>query len=90
MTQASSWNAAFINANGGTPAGAEAALVAGAAAGQAYLNIHTSTFGGGEIRSFLTAQITRDVPTLGEWALVGVAGLLTLAAFVTLRRRTLR
>lgn len=87
MTQASSWNAAFLNANGGTPAGAEAALVAGAAAGQAYLNIHTTTFGGGEIRGFLTAQVTRDVPTLSEWALVGIGGLLTLAAFVTLRRR---
>ena len=30
MTQASTWNLAFITASGGTPAGAEAALVAGA------------------------------------------------------------
>src|SRR5262249_29264346 len=37
MTQASSWNPAFIAAHGGTTAGAESALVAGAVAGQAYL-----------------------------------------------------
>jgi CHRD domain len=48
----SSWNAAFITANGGTTAGAEAALAAGLAAGEAYLNIHTSAFPGGEIRGF--------------------------------------
>ena len=53
LTLAPSWNAAFITANGGTPAGAEAALAAGLAAGRAYLNIHTSSFPGGEIRAFL-------------------------------------
>jgi hypothetical protein len=51
----SSWNAAFITANGGTTAGAEAALAAGLAAGKAYFNTHTSAFPGGEIRGFLTA-----------------------------------
>jgi hypothetical protein len=55
MTQASTWNPAFITANGGTAAGAEAALVAGAAAGEAYLNIHSSFAPGGEIRGFLVA-----------------------------------
>lgn len=53
MTLASSWNPAFITANGGTPAGAESALASSLANGTAYLNIHTSTFGGGEIRGFL-------------------------------------
>lgn len=52
-TLAGSWNAAFITANGGTTAGAEAAFVAGANAGLAYLNIHSSTFPGGEIRGTL-------------------------------------
>ena len=50
LTQASSYNPAFVSSHGGTPAGAEAALVSGLAAGQAYFNIHTTTFPGGEIR----------------------------------------
>jgi hypothetical protein len=53
LTSPSSWNAPFISANGGTPAGAEAVLAAGLANGMAYLNLHTNTFAGGEIRSFL-------------------------------------
>src|SRR5262245_48242290 len=53
LTQASSWNPAFITAHGGTPAGAEAALAQGAAAGFAYFNIHTTNFPPGEIRGFL-------------------------------------
>ncbi len=54
MTQAGSYNAAYITANGGTTATAFAALKTAADSRQAYFNIHTSTFGGGEIRSFLT------------------------------------
>lgn len=57
---AGSFNAAFVTANGGTPATAFAALQAGTAAGKAYFNIHTSTFGGGEIRGF-PVQATLDV-----------------------------
>ena len=55
MTLASSYNSAFITANGGTPASAEAALAAGLAAGESYLNIHTAQFPSGEIRGFLVA-----------------------------------
>jgi uncharacterized repeat protein (TIGR01451 family) len=54
LTLLASFNAAFVTANGGTAASAEAALAAGMAANESYLNIHTSQFGGGEIRSFLT------------------------------------
>lgn len=56
LTQAASWNAAFITANGGTPASAEAAFAAGLLANKTYLNLHTTSFPGGEIRAFLTPQ----------------------------------
>lgn len=69
MTSASSYNPAFITANGGTAASAEAVLFAGLAADQAYLNIHTTNFGGGEIRGFLVAT-----PEPGTW-LLSLAGL---------------
>jgi hypothetical protein len=70
LTQASSWNPAFVNANGGTVAGAEAALAAGLNAGDAYLNIHTTMFPLGEISGFLTPEPTTAV-LLGA----GLAGL---------------
>ena len=53
LTLSSSFNPAFVTANGGTPASAEIALINAINAGKAYLNIHTSVFGGGEIRGFL-------------------------------------
>ncbi len=62
LTLPGSWNAAFVTANGGTLAGAEAALAAGLASGRAYFNIHTSAFGGGEIRANLAA-----VPEPATW-----------------------
>lgn len=70
LTQASCWNPAFVTANGGTVAGAEAVLAAGLNAGDAYLNIHTAMFPGGEISGFLTPEPTTAV-LLGA----GLAGL---------------
>ncbi|UTP41267.1 CHRD domain-containing protein [Phenylobacterium sp. LH3H17] len=73
MTLANSYNAAFVTANGGTMASAFAALLNGAKAGNAYLNIHTTSFAGGEIRGQLSL-----VPEPQTWALMiagfGMAG----------------
>jgi hypothetical protein len=81
LTLASSFNPAFVAANGGTAAGAEAALAAGLAAGQAYLNIHTTAFPGGEIRGFL-----QPVPEPATITLLGSS----LALAFAKRRRRLR
>jgi hypothetical protein len=72
MTLASTWNPAFVTANGNTPAGAEAALVAGALAGKAYLNIHSNSFPNGEIRGFLVATPEPGTMALAIAALAGI------------------
>jgi hypothetical protein len=50
----STYNGTFFSNNGGTSLGAETALINSFNAGTAYYNIHTTTFGGGEIRAFAT------------------------------------
>src|SRR5439155_25683639 len=76
LTLASSFNPAFITANGGTAASAEAALANALVQGEAYLNIHTQVFPGGEIRTFLTA-----VPDSSATAPLLAAALLALLGF---------
>lgn len=73
LTLASSYRAAFITNNGGTTAGAETALISSFNAGTAYFNIHTSTFGGGEIRAFATPVPweTDALPVVGTTLLFG-------------------
>ena len=85
MTLAGSYSTSFVNANGGTTATAFAAFLAGADAGKAYFNIHTSTFPGGEIRGFLTSSTT--VPEPSTYALMGL-GLAALVPAARRRRRT--
>lgn len=58
MTQPGSYNASFLTARGGDVALAESDLFAAIAAGRAYLNVHSTTFGGGEIRGFLAPGST--------------------------------
>ena len=69
LTLASSYNPAYVTANGGTTAGAETALIAAINADKAYLNIHTTVVPGGEIRGFLLS-----VPEPSTLALVGLGG----------------
>ena len=68
LTLASSFNANFVTANGGTLLGAETALAAAMNDGKAYWTIHSSAFGGGEIRGFMV-----PVPEPGTLAIAGLA-----------------
>ena len=76
LTLASSYNPAFIAANGGTVASAQAAFITGLLNGQAYFNIHTVQFPGGEIRGQLQAVPEPATVLLLTSGVIGVAGAL--------------
>jgi CHRD domain len=75
-----SYDPAFLAANGGTPQGAAAALLDAIAANEAYVNIHTTAFPNGEIRGFIVAA---PIPEPGEWAMLAGG----LGALAWMRRR---
>jgi hypothetical protein len=77
LTDPGSYNPAFVTAEGSV-ANAEAALAAGMALGETYLNIHSVQFPGGEIRGYLAAA-----PEPSTLLLAGAA----LASLTLLRRR---
>ena len=54
LTQASSYAPTYVSLHGGV-GGAEIALISQFNQGRAYWNIHSSTFGGGEIRGFFVS-----------------------------------
>jgi hypothetical protein len=84
LTDASSFNPAFLAVvGGGTEAGAEAALAAALIDGKAYLNIHTAFAPGGEIRGFLVPSVPE--PGMGWAGALVFFGLVGMNAW---RRRT--
>lgn len=81
MSLATSYNqnaGGFLSANGNDPLTAFSALMTGIAEGKAYLNIHTSFVGTGEIRGFFSPVAAVPEPEtyalmIGGLALVGAA-----------------
>jgi hypothetical protein len=61
----------------GSVANAETALLAGLSGGESYLNIHSSVFGGGEIRGFL-APVPEPSSVVLLAALVGLLAIIRL------------
>jgi hypothetical protein len=74
-TLASTYNTAFVTANGGSVVGAETALFSAISTGKAYLNIHTNVFPGGEIRGFLVPRTVPE-PAINILMTLGVLGFL--------------
>jgi hypothetical protein len=84
MNLASSYGSGFLTANGDNTGTAFSALITGIATGKAYLNIHSSFVGSGEIRGFFVPAPIPEPETyallLGGLGLVGFAARRKLVA----------
>jgi hypothetical protein len=79
LLDALTYSPAFVTANGGTAAGAQASFLTALRGGRTYFNIHTTQFPGGEIRGNFAR-----VPEPASWAMmIGGFGLVGAA----MRRR---
>ncbi|WP_312166722.1 CHRD domain-containing protein [Phenylobacterium sp.] len=81
LTALSTYNPAFVTANGGTAESARNVLLAALDNGQAYFNIHTTFAPAGEIRGQFAL-----VPEPASWALM-IAGFGLAGAAIRWRRR---
>jgi hypothetical protein len=77
----------FVAAEGSV-ANAEAALAAGMALGETYLNIHSVQFGGGEIRGYLQAAPEPSTVLLAGAALASLTLLRRRRSYLSAKRRT--
>lgn len=84
LTLASSYNASFVTANGSID-NARAVLLAGMNSGKAYMNIHSTQFGGGEIRGFIVSTVPEPASVF-----LTTAGLFGIALVVARRRRAVQ
>jgi hypothetical protein len=83
MTLASSYNPAFVTSHEAALVSAFDALLTGLEAGEAYFNIHTNLFPGGEIRGNLQVAA---VPEPSTWAMM-VLGFAGVGAMAYRRRK---
>jgi hypothetical protein len=65
LLSASTYTSTFLAANGGTAIGARNAFIAGLLAGNGYINLHTTSFPGGEVRGQFVSVAA--VPEPSEW-----------------------
>lgn len=81
LSLSSTYNAAFVTGQGGI-ANARAALLNGLRTGQAYFDIHSSVFPGGEVRTFPSVVYTVGIANASR--VEGNSGTATMAFMVSL------